>query len=1139
MATMTNLGTIGIGFSLDTSPVSRGLADVHTQLNLFGASTKATTSTVTDTEKAITRSSTSHKALSNATKETTKETKHLEEATKAAREEMGRTLPSYLNAATAGAALGAGLIAVGFESTKMAGDYQKSITALQTGAGELHANLGLVSSGMLKMSSDVGIGSEELSKGMYMIESAGFHGADGLKVLRVAAEGSKADLADMNTISNALTTKLNAYHETADNATASTNQMVEAVALGKMHMEEFAGSLSAVLPVAAAAKISFAEVAGAVATMTAQGMSAQQATQDLSNTIINLESPNNVAIKEMKAMGLEALDVSAHLGERGLTGTLKLMSQAVADHMGPDGLVIQKTFLDSKTAADDANQMMKAMPPVMQEIAKGFLAGTETGKDYRKQLGELNPEQKKLMQQFATTAEKSHAFNDLLRAGNAPAQTYSGAMDKMLGGTTGLHVALMLTGGSMATFQDNVLKIGEAGKKGGKDIAEWAIIQQNFNQRMDESKAAVTAAMITIGGGLLPILTPVMAAFATGLPEAMNATGAAFHVLGGYLPFIAGTVGTIAAVWIAWNLAMAITRGFQMAALAIQFAQGLILIAGSLDAATIATMAWNVVLAINPVFLVVLGIMALIAVLVLVVTHWQQVHSWTTKTWDTVRGFVVHLASLVTHFAATHKWLALLLIPIAPLVLAIAGIGLAIRFVIAHFGQIRAIASQAIGEVVAIFEKLWRTAKPILVEFGQGLVAFGHGLLSAATFVLASFGGIVAGVGSVLAGLWQVAGPILQQLGDQFRFAFRIARVVVALELGAIVLLFQWLWGAIIRPILGDLVETMKTAWSVLSWVYSNIIVPVGTAIGSMFGWLWDTVIRPFLLGLQLEFQTAWAILSWVYSNVVVPVLGAIGASFQWLYSSVLSPILSFVASTIGSAFGTLKWVGDNVVAPGVHVIAEAFQWLWGQIQGPIAAIGNAVGHIFDSLGSGLQGTIAWVVDQLNKLLKAYNDSVGKLPGAKVDLINQAATTPGPGGLASSSGRFATGGVFSEATVIVGEGKGREWVIPEDPAYHDRALSLWTDAGKALGIVSGTPGERHGSSGTARMASGGVIPAAYASAASGGDSEMLAELKAQSASLRTLERKLLGQLTVVNQGREVSPADLLRQASFAAGARAV
>lgn len=53
---------------------------------------------------------------------------------------------------------------------------------------------------------------------------------------------------------------------------------------------------------------------------------------------------------------------------------------------------------------------------------------------------------------------------------------------------------------------------------------------------------------------------------------------------------------------------------------------------------------------------------------------------------------------------------------------------------------------------------------------------------------------------------------------------------------------------------------------------------------------------------------------------------------------------------------------------------------------------------------------------------------------------------------------FAGGGMFDQATAIVGEGKGREWVIPEDPAYRKRAIGLWNEAGAALMATGGVVG---------------------------------------------------------------------------------
>ena len=59
----------------------------------------------------------------------------------------------------------------------------------------------------------------------------------------------------------------------------------------------------------------------------------------------------------------------------------------------------------------------------------------------------------------------------------------------------------------------------------------------------------------------------------------------------------------------------------------------------------------------------------------------------------------------------------------------------------------------------------------------------------------------------------------------------------------------------------------------------------------------------------------------------------------------------------------------------------------------------------------------------------------------------------GPGGLVPVGFSWAKGGVTNGPQVtLIGEGKGREWVIPEDPAHRRNAMRLWMDAGHALGV---------------------------------------------------------------------------------------
>lgn len=512
-----------------------------------------------------------------------------------------------------------------------AGKFQDSTTHLVTDAGESAKNLSMVQQGILSVSAATGTSANDITNAMYHIESGGMHGASGLSVLQVAAQGAKVGGADLDTVSKTLVGTLNSYGMTSSNAATQTqmatqmmNQLITTVGAGDMRMQDLASSLSNVAPLAAAAHIQFAEVGGAIATMTAQGMSAQQATQDLSNTIRALSNPNNVAIKEMQQMGLSSQQVSQQLGQRGLTGTLSILSQAITSHMGPDGLVIQNTLNSAKVAAADAQTEIKAMPASLQALARSFLAGSVTSKQWKADLQALPPVQAALMGQFATTAEKANSFNDLLKAGSPAAQTYTGALAKVMGGATGLNTALMLTGGRMSTFVANTASVYNAGVTAGKSVQDWSTIQGTFNFKLDQAKVSLEDAGIALGTALLPAVTAVLgplAHFLALVAGNKDASIALALVIGGIL---AGALGLKLASSLkgAAEGIKAVGEGAEwvigklVAMTAAQEAE-----TAATEGATVAQTGLDVAMDANPIGLIIIAIVALIAVVVLVVTH--------------------------------------------------------------------------------------------------------------------------------------------------------------------------------------------------------------------------------------------------------------------------------------------------------------------------------------------------------------------------------------------------------------------------------------------------------------------------------------------------------------------------------------
>lgn len=394
-----------------------------------------------------------------------------------------------------------GLAGAAYESIKLGMNFQSAMTQVVTGAGESQSAIAKVSQGVLDMAATVGQGPQVLATALYTIESAGFHGAAGLDILKASAEGAATGNAQLGTVADATTSIMNAYGGSAGNATAIVNQLIATEKTGKSHLEDIAGALSAVIPIAAAAGLSYAQVGGALSTMTAMGMSAQQGTQDLANTIRSLQNPNAVAVNEMQQLGINSNQVSKNLGKNGLTGTLSYLSGVILKNMGPSGEVMLKAFNQSKAAGQDLQIMLGSMSPTMKNLANEFMSGKVNMSAFRKA---MPTNEQGVIGQFTALYAKSKGFNSQLKAGLPAAQTYEAALSKMTGGATGLNTSLMLTGSHAATFQANVDAIGKAAKGSGGKVDGFALTQKNLKFQIDQAKAGAQALADKFGLVLIP-----------------------------------------------------------------------------------------------------------------------------------------------------------------------------------------------------------------------------------------------------------------------------------------------------------------------------------------------------------------------------------------------------------------------------------------------------------------------------------------------------------------------------------------------------------------------------------------------------------------------------------------------------------
>ena len=701
-----------------------------------------------------------------------------------------------------------GLGVAGAVMVKAAGNFQDSTVHLMTDAGVSAKNLAMVQAGILNVSTATGQSAESITDAMYHIASSGFTAQNGLNILKVAAEGARVGGADLDTTSKALVGTLTAYYGSSLSAGQATKdstslmaQMIKTVGTGDMRMQDLASSLANVTPVAASAHISFAQVGAAIATMTSQGFTAQRASMDLANMLRSMLHPTQATSNEMRALGLNANQVSAQLGSKGITGTLQEFTSAILSNTKGGSVLLG---------------YMNQMSPAAQGLARQIMAGTISTQQLRTAVYSLSPQQAKLISLFESSATSATGLK----------QTYTGAMAALTGGATGLNTALMLTGTHMKDFTSRVQGIGTAGKQTSGDLAGWPAIQATINFKLAQAKTAIANTGIAIGTALLPAvsallsritailipiaeftakhrtLTEVLFAGVTaiaatiaivavasktfkaitntisGVSKAAKGTWAVMQKLaqvfkttsaeqasaaqegaeaqetaageaaaaeetaagesaaaqeeaaaessGSWIASAASTVASWAtagarmigqaAVWVAQNAVKAATvvgqnvaaaastagawamAGLRMIAqgavwVAQNTAKVAIVVAENIAGALATAAAW---IAANAVMLLGIGLViaAVVAAVVLIITHWKQISAAVAKVWDDVYSFISKVVSDVVDFIKSH-WMLIVGVILGPLALAAA-------LIYTYWDKIKAFISDAVKDAIAV-----------------------------------------------------------------------------------------------------------------------------------------------------------------------------------------------------------------------------------------------------------------------------------------------------------------------------------------------------------------------------------------------------------------------------------------------------
>lgn len=299
----------------------------------------------------------------------------------------------------AGMALSVGITApivgAATASVAFASDFQTQMVRVQTLAGASAAEIAKMGQAVLQLAPQVGVGPADLAKGLFVVESAGYTGADALNILTVAAKMTALGMGETSETARSLIGAMFAYKNQNLDAAAAGDILTKTVQLGNMKIDELVPALARVNPVAAAMGVKFQDVAAAVATFTHMGAPAEVATMGLRTVLGSILKDTSKTEAGFHDLAATLNDSSISMGnfrheiaDKGLTqALLDLMDKAnAAGEKGVDALVkifpnvrgLVVALADAKVAGTQYLGIAEKIGQASGVVATGFETTQQT-----------------------------------------------------------------------------------------------------------------------------------------------------------------------------------------------------------------------------------------------------------------------------------------------------------------------------------------------------------------------------------------------------------------------------------------------------------------------------------------------------------------------------------------------------------------------------------------------------------------------------------------------------------------------------------------------------------------------------------------------------------------------------------------
>ncbi|MDU7965401.1 MAG: phage tail tape measure protein [Paeniclostridium sordellii] len=178
--------------------------------------------------------------------------------------------------------------------------FEDGMAKVSTIADTTQVPLGDLKKGILDLSDQTGISSEEIANNVYDAISAGQQTGDAVNFVSNSTKLAKAGFAEAGQSLDLLTTIMNSYGLKAQDVTKVSDTLIQTQNLGKVTVGQLSADMGKVIPTAKSLGVNLEQVASGYAIMTSKGIKSAETTTYMNSMLNELGKSGTAANKALK-----------------------------------------------------------------------------------------------------------------------------------------------------------------------------------------------------------------------------------------------------------------------------------------------------------------------------------------------------------------------------------------------------------------------------------------------------------------------------------------------------------------------------------------------------------------------------------------------------------------------------------------------------------------------------------------------------------------------------------------------------------------------------------------------------------------------------------------------------------------------